>query len=163
MRKGQAAMEFLMTYGWAILVVLAAIAALAYFGVFNQSKMLPETYSGFTETPPLGKPVGTAGANGYIALSMSNNLGGTINITGATATVKSGSCSGSAVYFCDKGNLTCTDTSKLVSNGGEFTMRIACGSLTAGEREVVDVTIDYTDQQTGLTGKISGTIQVQAK
>ena len=29
MRKGQAAMEFLMTYGWAILVVLAAIGALA--------------------------------------------------------------------------------------------------------------------------------------
>lgn len=32
-RRGQAAMEFLMTYGWAILVVLAAVAALAYFGV----------------------------------------------------------------------------------------------------------------------------------
>ncbi|MBN1385576.1 hypothetical protein JW968_01205 [Candidatus Woesearchaeota archaeon] len=42
MKKGQAAMEFLMTYGWAILVVLAAIAALAYFGVFNQSNFLPE-------------------------------------------------------------------------------------------------------------------------
>ncbi len=27
--------EFLMTYGWAILVVVAAIAALAYFGVLN--------------------------------------------------------------------------------------------------------------------------------
>ena len=30
-RKSQAAMEFLMTYGWAILVVLVAIGALAYF------------------------------------------------------------------------------------------------------------------------------------
>lgn len=29
------AMEFLMTYGWAILVVIAAIAALAYFNVFD--------------------------------------------------------------------------------------------------------------------------------
>ncbi len=35
MKKAQAAMEFLMTYGWAILVVLAAIGALAYFGVLN--------------------------------------------------------------------------------------------------------------------------------
>lgn len=34
-KKSQAAMEFLMTYGWAILVVLAAIAALAYFGVLK--------------------------------------------------------------------------------------------------------------------------------
>ncbi|MBI1979078.1 MAG: hypothetical protein HYS62_03415, partial [Candidatus Aenigmarchaeota archaeon] len=37
-RKSQAAMEFLMTYGWAILVVLAAIAALAYFGVLSPEK-----------------------------------------------------------------------------------------------------------------------------
>ncbi|MFT4309756.1 MAG: hypothetical protein ACMXYL_04675 [Candidatus Woesearchaeota archaeon] len=35
-RKGQAAMEFLMTYGWAILIVVIAIAALAAFGVFNR-------------------------------------------------------------------------------------------------------------------------------
>jgi len=41
-RKSQAAMEFLMTYGWAILVVLAAIAALAYFGVLSPEKLLPE-------------------------------------------------------------------------------------------------------------------------
>jgi uncharacterized protein (UPF0333 family) len=40
-KKGQAAMEFLMTYGWAILVVLAAIGALAYFGVLNPSKLIP--------------------------------------------------------------------------------------------------------------------------
>jgi len=36
-RKGQAAMEFLMTYGWAILVVLVVIGALAYFGVLSPS------------------------------------------------------------------------------------------------------------------------------
>lgn len=42
-KKGQAAMEFLMTYGWAILVVLVAIGALAYFGVLSPEKFLPET------------------------------------------------------------------------------------------------------------------------
>jgi uncharacterized protein (UPF0333 family) len=42
MKKGQAAMEFLMTYGWAILVVLAAIAALAYFGIFNVKGNAPD-------------------------------------------------------------------------------------------------------------------------
>ena len=41
-RKAQAAMEFLMTYGWAILVVLAAIGALAYFDVLSPEKFLPE-------------------------------------------------------------------------------------------------------------------------
>ncbi|MCS7134612.1 MAG: hypothetical protein NZ889_02020 [Candidatus Pacearchaeota archaeon] len=34
-KKGQAAMEFLMTYGWAILIAIIAIAALIAFGVLN--------------------------------------------------------------------------------------------------------------------------------
>ena len=42
-QRGQAAMEFLMTYGWAILVVLIAIGALAYFGVLNPSRFLPRS------------------------------------------------------------------------------------------------------------------------
>ena len=33
MKKAQAIMEFLMTYGWAILIVLAGISALAYYEV----------------------------------------------------------------------------------------------------------------------------------
>jgi hypothetical protein len=41
-RRGQAALEFLMTYGWAILVVLIVIGALAYFGVLNPTILLPE-------------------------------------------------------------------------------------------------------------------------
>lgn len=41
-RKAQAALEFLMTYGWAILVVLIVIGALAYFGVLNPTILLPE-------------------------------------------------------------------------------------------------------------------------
>ena len=41
-RKAQAAMEFLMTYGWAIMVVLVVIGALAYFGVLNPSTFVPE-------------------------------------------------------------------------------------------------------------------------
>lgn len=37
-KKGQLAMEFLMTYGWAILASIIAIGVLAYFGVFSPSK-----------------------------------------------------------------------------------------------------------------------------
>ncbi|MFH1400265.1 MAG: hypothetical protein ABIH41_01990 [Nanoarchaeota archaeon] len=35
MRRGQMAMEFLMTYGWAILALVAAIGAFWYFGIFE--------------------------------------------------------------------------------------------------------------------------------
>jgi len=38
--KAQAALEFLTTYGWALLVILIMIGALAYFGILNPSTIL---------------------------------------------------------------------------------------------------------------------------
>jgi hypothetical protein len=40
--KSQAAMEFLMTYGWALLVVLIVIAALVFFGLLNPDRYTPD-------------------------------------------------------------------------------------------------------------------------
>lgn len=37
MKKAQSAMEYLLTYGWAILIVLVALSALFYLGVFSPS------------------------------------------------------------------------------------------------------------------------------
>lgn len=42
-RQGQAALEFLTTYGWAFLVILVMISALGYFGILNPDRFLPET------------------------------------------------------------------------------------------------------------------------
>ncbi|MEM4637491.1 MAG: hypothetical protein QXK76_00515 [Candidatus Woesearchaeota archaeon] len=41
-KRGQAAIEFLMTYGWAIFIVLLSLGAIAYFGYNNPQKLLPE-------------------------------------------------------------------------------------------------------------------------
>ncbi|MBS3126304.1 hypothetical protein J4453_02580 [Candidatus Woesearchaeota archaeon] len=41
-KKAQSAMEFLMTYGWAILIVLVAVGALAYMGVMKADRFAPE-------------------------------------------------------------------------------------------------------------------------
>ncbi|MBU0536711.1 MAG: hypothetical protein KKE20_07120 [Nanoarchaeota archaeon] len=41
-KRSQAAMEFLLTYGWAIIVVLVVIGALGYFGVLDPTMLLPE-------------------------------------------------------------------------------------------------------------------------
>ena len=40
-RLSQAALEFLMTYGWAILVVLVAVLVLSYFGILSPDNFLP--------------------------------------------------------------------------------------------------------------------------
>lgn len=44
-KSGQAALEFLTTYGWAFLVILVMIGGLSYFGVFDFSKGLQESCS----------------------------------------------------------------------------------------------------------------------
>jgi hypothetical protein len=46
-KKAQSAMEYLMTYGWAILVVLIALGALFYLGVFS-----PKTPNSCVATAP---------------------------------------------------------------------------------------------------------------
>jgi len=41
--KGQSALEYLMTYGWALVVIVIVIAALFAFGVFNTPKQCTQT------------------------------------------------------------------------------------------------------------------------
>lgn len=40
-KKGQSAMEYLMTYGWAILIVIVVVAALYAMGVFKGGTTVP--------------------------------------------------------------------------------------------------------------------------
>ena len=40
-KRGQSAMEYLMTYGWAILVIIIVIAVLFYIGVLNPRNVTP--------------------------------------------------------------------------------------------------------------------------
>jgi len=51
--KGQSAMEYLMTYGWAILVVAIVLVGLAYLGVFDAGDQELPGYSGFSVLRPL--------------------------------------------------------------------------------------------------------------
>ncbi len=83
-KRGQAAMEFLMTYGWAILVVLVVIGALAYFGVLNPESLLPEKC-----TLPIGlycEDHNVRSDTGTITLRIQNGMGRGIVITGVEVT-----------------------------------------------------------------------------
>ncbi len=45
-RKAQSAMEYLMTYGWAILIIAIALASLFFLGVFNPNTFAPKAAPG---------------------------------------------------------------------------------------------------------------------
>lgn len=156
-KKGQAAMEFLMTYGWAILVVLAAIAALAYFGVLSPSKILPERTTFSAPLPNVDNAV--VDATGYAEVAFRNNVGVTITIDpGQTAFLNaSGSTSCTFSDLLINGD-TATVTS--VPNGETFILRWVCNEAgTVGEKFKLDVVgFEYTNLETGQTKKHSGSI-----
>jgi hypothetical protein len=77
--KSQAALEFLVTYGWAILGVLVVIGALAYFGVFNATKYVNDVCE-------FGEQMNCEDfiiyRNSSVAFQLRNNFGVPIDITG---------------------------------------------------------------------------------
>jgi len=81
-KKAQAAMEFLMTYGWAILVVLVVIGALSYFGVLSPATLLPEKCTFPVSVSCTDHIVGSA----YVGLIIQNGAGRDMTIRGVTAT-----------------------------------------------------------------------------
>lgn len=151
-KKGQAAMEFLMTYGWAILVVLAAIGALAYFGVLSPQNLLPERT---TFAAPLSN-VDTAYISGTtIAVTIANNVGYDINITGVA---KGTGDAGTTEINC--GAVTPTGT---VKNNDKVTLTFTgCGAMTKGDRVKGDLSFEYlnlyTSQLRNQTGSVNGKV-----
>jgi hypothetical protein len=141
-KKSQAAMEFLMTYGWAILVVLAAIAALAYFGVLSPEKFLPEKCvlsPGLACVSHKVEPTQTT-------LVISNGLGRSITID----SISVGGCTGSF-------------TNDMIS-GNETTFLIT-GCSNGASKDVFkgEVTLGYTEKATSLTKTVYGDIATKVE
>jgi hypothetical protein len=109
--KSQAAMEFLMTYGWALLVVLIVIAALAYFGLLNPSRFLPDR----VDLSP-GLEVRTASVDeNSIIMIIQNNMGKPLFNLQINAT----ECNGSRGVLSDPIHLPDGKTERIIINCGD--------------------------------------------
>ena len=83
MRKAQSAMEYLMTYGWAILVVIVILGALYFIGVLNPGNVIPSSCS----IPPSARLACSSYilyTNGTLNLLIDQGTGGTVMFTGIT-------------------------------------------------------------------------------
>ena len=149
-RKAQAAMEYLMTYGWAILIVIIVAAALYALGIFDPGTWTGARATGFTNVgaPSSGgwKLAAAVGPNQF-TMVMSNNLPSRISIdpTATTVTVGATACTGVGVL----GNTT---DAQIVGIGSPFNVTANCGVQTAGSAYTTTVTITYDNLDTGLTG-----------
>ncbi len=163
MKKGQAAMEFLMTYGWALLVVLAAIAALAYFGVLSPQKYLPETCQ-FPAGFSCLEKAEISDANNRFDFAVRNNNGYRTNLTGVTDdTGADDDCAAPAITACT--GVGCTPAALgaglTFENDQQGIIRITCTSISSG-RFKAEVTLNYKSLETGVTHGTTGTITGQA-
>ncbi len=93
-KKGQAALEFLTTYGWAFLVILVMIGALSYFGVLNPDNYVPDACNfgsvmscsgdyGITYFEH-GTPADVTDDYAFIIFDVTNLLNARINVTNVT-------------------------------------------------------------------------------
>jgi len=89
-RKSQAALEFLTTYGWAFLVILIMIGALAYFGILRPSRLLPDRCNFGPELECQDfQIVHGGGTLGTIKIRLKNNVGEAIIVTAMTESAES--------------------------------------------------------------------------
>jgi hypothetical protein len=149
-KKGQAAMEFLMTYGWAILVVLIAIGALVYFGVTRPQSMLPQKCTISTGSGLYCAEFSTTAdaAAGTITLRLKNVLTDQITVTEVTLddpiTVANPDCTAAG------GTIDPDDTA-------DFAM--TCGALVTGDKIKGNIVVSYSVGAAGLSKSTTGELQ----
>lgn len=176
-KKAQGALEFLMTYGWAFLVILIMIGALAYFGVLNPTKFLPERCTFGTQFLCKDYLLATGpGATNNLILRIQNNLGSGIAVNPTPAVTNNDQFVCTTPLFYDSDGSTAltaeTDGSYLVGDGDIFEVHYAGGSCigggfesSGGSKFKADIEIYYYDPRSGpsfshtVKGEIFATVE----
>ena len=140
-KKGQAAMEFLMTYGWAILAAVIVIGVLASFGVFSPSKYVPTSCS---FSAPFGCVDNQVASNGtHVSFVLRNGGGSATNVTSVNIT----GCGANTDGY-------------VIADGAEQLVTVVCGS-TLTDKFSGDVAIKYKPIGGVLEMTSSGSVTVK--
>jgi len=152
-KKGQAAMEFLMTYGWAILVVIAAIAALAYFGVLDPARLLPDRCTSSAGMDCVDK---ANVESTQMDVALRNNVGFTINVTDLAVTGFS-ACTAELAAEGAAGTLTNLSQGAVsVANNEVIKLQVSgCSGVATGDRFDGVLTVEYLNTETGITNNVA--------
>ncbi len=143
--KGQGAMEYLMTYGWAILVVMVVGIAMWRLGIFNMGGTTV-TFTGFAKIKPQLAGTGLQGNSapnpGLFVGTFTNGIGTKIEIYEVTITGDTTTCVGST----DGVDPVAGDYGGGIAVGGGDNFKISIGDCQtgpSGDVYSVDVEIEY--------------------
>jgi len=141
-KKAQTALEFLMTYGWALLIILVILVVAWQWGLFNP-RTVKRGSAGFWGLVP-GDFAFTSG--GTLKISLENQIGSPVNITTINVTIENEN--------------TYVQIPNVQINPGENYNRDFTGfsSKPAGSKFEGFISIEYIDDRTGETYRSSGKI-----
>jgi len=152
-RKGQGAMEYLMTYGWAILVVMVVGVVMWQLGIFNIGGVTATTASGFPRLRPQ-LALMSMNTTGNFTGTFTNGAGGTIVIYNVSGTAGSGSCS------------SWTGLNTPQEKGVNFQITGSCPVTgVSGDPYEIELNVTYNISMAGLmvthtdSGKIRGPLE----
>ena len=144
--KAQVSMEFLMTYGWAILVVVIAIGALSYAGILAPEKFLPEKCILSTGSGLFCKDFTSSAAEDSITLRIRNILPIAVDIISVSTDMP----------IC----IASTCMSDPLGAENETDCVLTCPSgLNSKDKVKATVYVVYKEGTNGLEKATSGTLQ----
>ena len=164
-KRGQAALEFLTSYGWAILVVLVMIGALSSFGILTPGTFLPERCN----IDPSFSCVeyNALKEQGQVNVILRNQLGLTIDtIEVINATVAGSSVSVTCVEGLDSAGSFSAHTG---SFGPGSNIWLRCAGFdgddwaTIGSKENFEIVISYTAQGRSLPRSVTADLYVNVQ
>ncbi len=140
-RKGQAALEYLMTYGWAIIVIMVVGLVLWQMGIFTPDAT-PPGCNGFSQIVPLDSKFDSASKE--LKVVISNDAGTKLHLNNINATYMS--------------------TEKIVSINDDMRPGISrmvdfdfsAATVNSGDYYRINMIIDYTNALSGITHRSSG-------
>ncbi len=154
-------MEFIMTYGWAIIIVAAALGVISYLGFFRGGNIPEQTTFGEPLVNIDQASITTTG----LQVSLRNDAADTLNVQDADVTNNRGGSN----YGCDNA------TAQIVGDGTEVTLGASALDVSPGERVVISfngcangeegnrydaiVDIEYENTYSGLTSTHRGTVK----
>jgi len=172
MRRAQAALEFLTTYGWSFIIILAVVGAVSYFGVMNPALFIPEQCRFSTDVQCEDFLISTITIPSVSPNPMGLVLVDVKQSTGRTAYIKSFSCEdiagGQVLSYYQEGTDYASTENPLADNNNNLkqwdpSMRATLKCFIspnpfglAGESVRIPLTITMQTREDGFNHEIQG-------
>ena len=144
-KRSQSALEYMMTYGWAILIIVIVAVVLYSMGIFSPSSFL--SFSGITGLSGFQPASAACASNGQMIVKLSNSLGYQVSVSSINVTTSSG--------------VSVTQPESATLNPGQTEEFLVFGICpkTSGSSFSDTITVTYTEPSQPIPGpySLSGT------